>query len=179
MRQSWFDDDADLQVFVPGLMATGILVSIVMLIWDGIKRFIPDVGRRSRAARQAEMTSGRVNDLASIELGDVPLRERVQRSQRNRVKSLCLTVICGIASSGLAAGTFEVYNGTEGTLAHRGWTLSVGLGAAAVVAVLGLLWLLTAIVPQRAQPRWLQNAQTHWPIGDLPAATEADSSADA
>jgi hypothetical protein len=178
-RGAWLDDDGDLQVFVPGLMATGILVSIVMLIWDGIKRFLPDLGRKQRAVTMAERTFGRVNDLASIELGDAPGRQRVGRVRRGRLASLCLAGVSWLASTGIAAVTFEAYNATSGRLAGRGWTLSIGLGLATVLATLGAIWMLSSLLSATSQPRWLRGAHERWPIGDLPDLTERDLRADA
>lgn len=166
-RSFWMEDDGDLQVFVPGLMATGILVSIGMLVWDGIKRFVPDVGRRQRAARLAERSSGRVSDLISIREGEVPSITRVPRARRSRVTCFVRAGLSWVIASGIATATLEAYAGPEGPLVERGWTLSVGLGVAGSFVLAGFVWLLSGAL-RTTRPAWLERVEHTWPFGDLP-----------
>lgn len=176
-RSFWLEDDGDLQVFVPGLMATGILVSIGMLVWDGIKRFVPDVGKRQRAARLAERSIGRVSDLISIREGDLPSVTRVSRTRRSRAACLARAGLSGVIAAAITTATLEAYAGPEGPLAERGWTLSVGLGVAGCFALGGFVWLLSGLLNANSRPAWLERVEGTWPFGDLPdpGATTADA----
>ena len=171
---SWMDEDEDLQVFVPGLMASGILVSIGMLVWDGIKRAFPNLGSRARSAALVSNASGRLDDLLAVERGEVPQAMRVERVRRNRVRSLALAMLAAIATALTTMTTVYAYGAEEGTLAGRGWTLSFGLGLATVFAVLSGLWLASALWGGR-EPQWLASAHTHWPIGVLPEPAQHDA----
>lgn len=170
---SWFEEDDDLQVFVPGLMATGILVSIVMLLWDGVKRFLPDLGRRRRAARLSMQTSGRINDLVSIELGEAPSFTQVERVRRSRGAALLLAVVSSVSTATVSLMTLAAYQAGHGPLAGRGWTLTVGMSAAGAFGLLTTTWLFAALGSERL-PAWVERAQGLWPVGALPEPSEDD-----
>ena len=173
-RHSWlYEDDGDLHVFVPGLMAGGILVSICMLIWDGIKKLIPNTTRRARAAELRVRAEGRVNDLRSVEAGEVPRPGRVDRIVRHRVAAGALALAALAAAGTIAFMTFGAYSARTGTLAQRGWTLTGGFSVAGVAAVLGIVWIASAVYGRRA-PAWLQKAATRWPVGALPDADTSE-----
>ena len=171
-RARWLDEDGDLQVFVPGLMATGILVSVGMFIWDGVKQFLPDVGARKRAARLTMHSAGRVNDLMSIERGLAPTLPRIRRVRRSRGSALLLAVIALTAAATATFVTLAAF-ATEGTsFSGRGWTLSMGATVVFMFGVPGIAWLCSALLDDG--PRWVARAQTRWPIGALPAIDESD-----
>jgi hypothetical protein len=171
-RARWLDDDGDLQVFVPGLMATGILVSVGMFIWDGVKKFLPDIGARKRAARLNMHSAGRVNDLMSIERGLAPTPVRIQRVRRSRTSALVLAMATLVTAATAAFVTFTAFS-TEGTSFYgRGWTLSMGAAVVFMFGAPGVAWLCSAFLDDG--PRWVARAQTHWPIGSLPAIEESD-----
>ena len=169
-RHSWlYEDDGDLQVFVPGLMAGGILVSIGMLVWDAIKKLIPNTTRRARAAELHVRAVGRVNDLLSVEAGEAPRPGRVERIVRNRLAAAGLALAALAGAGTIAFMTFGAYSARTGTLAHRGWTLTGGFSVAGVATALGLVWVASAAYGHRA-PAWLRRAATRWPVGALPDA---------
>ena len=171
-RARWLDEDGDLHVFVPGLMATGILVSIGMFIWDGVRKFMPDVGARKRAARLTMNTNGRVNDLLAIERGLAPAPVRIQRVRRTRSSALIHAIGALVVAAAVGYMTFAAYT-TEGTsFTGRGWTLSMGLSVTFTFAIFGIAWLCTALLEE--DPRWVARAQTRWPIGALPELDERD-----
>jgi hypothetical protein len=78
-----------------------------------------------------------------------------------------------VAAFGVMTLTLEAYNAEQGTLSGRGWTLTMGLGVASATALLGGLWLLSAIIAKR-EPRWLSQAQARWPVGVLPDPAEGE-----
>lgn len=173
-RWSWLDDGEDLQVFVPGLMATGILVSIGMLIWDGIKKVFPDVGSRQRAATSTERTLGRVRDLTSIETGESPAAVRVRRIRRSRGSSLRLALVALSVCGATIYMTLTTYSEGEGPLAGRGWTLSLGLMLAASFGLLAVGWLWSSSTSDR-MPGWMETSHSRWPLGVLPKPDDGNA----
>ena len=172
-RARWLDDDGDLQVFVPGLMATGILVSVGMFVWDGVKKFLPDIGARKRAARLTMQSTGRVNDLVSIERGLAPTPVRIQRVRRSRGVALLLAIAAFAAASTAAYMTLMAFTIDGTSFSGRGWTLSMGMTVILLFAVPGVAWMCSALLDDG--PRWVARAETRWPIGSLPAVDESDS----
>jgi hypothetical protein len=157
-------------VFVPGLMVTGIMVSMIMLAADGIKRLMPARGEKARAVRMEMKVRGRVSDLASVGLGVDPAPPRIDRVPRSRVSSAGLALISLSIAGLLIVATISAYSSPGSTLYTRGWTLSIGLGAATLPAIFGLLWLASATFGDQP-PEWLRRAARHWPIGTLPDLT--------
>jgi hypothetical protein len=172
-RSTWFDDEAELHVFVPGLMATGILVSVVMFVWDGAKKFLPDIGTRKRALRSRERAAGRVNDLMAVGGWVTPAAVRSPRVRRSRGAALALAASACIVAIGITSLTIAAYSTEGGSFSGRGWTLSMGLGAAGICVASATAWLCGALVEEG--PIWLQRAQTMWPIGTLPPPEQSDT----
>lgn len=170
----WFEEDGDLQVFVPGLMATGILVSVGMFVWDGVRKLFPDIGRRRQAARLTMRSAGRVNDLASIDAGEAPEPAHVARVRRTRSAALLLAISALAVGAAISVVTLAAYNSGEGTLAGRGWTLSMGFSVVAALVLSSAMWLCAALMGEQL-PSWPHRAQARWPIGVLPEPTEADA----
>jgi hypothetical protein len=167
-RDSMWDDDSDLQVFVPGLMATGILVSIGMLIWDGIKRVFPDVTGKQRYATRLARVNGRLSDLVSIESGEAPVPSYVRRVRRARLASIAMSTACWLVVASIAYITLAIYYESDGPLAGRGWTLSIGGAIASGFVWVAVISLTSALFARRQQPAWLDRVESHWPIGALP-----------
>lgn len=157
-------------VFVPGLMVTGILVSMIMLVADGIKRLMPARGQRARAVAMEIKVRGRVSDLASVGLGVDPVPPRIDRVPRSRLSSAALALVAFSITGLLIVATIGAYTTPDSTLNERGWTLSIGFGAAALPAIVGLVWLASALFGS-TPPEWLQRATRYWPIGTLPDLT--------
>jgi hypothetical protein len=164
------DEDAGLNVFVPGLMVTGILVSMIMLVADGIKRLMPARGEKARAVEMELKVRGRVTDLTSVALGNDPVPPRIDRVPRSRAASAGLALVFLSIAGLLIVATISAYTTPDTTLYERGWTLSIGFGAAALPAVFGLLWLVSVIFGDNP-PEWLRRAARHWPVGTLPDLT--------
>ena len=171
-ERRWHDEDEGLQVFVPGLMATGILVSIGMFIWDGIKKFLPDMGGRQRAARLRKQTAGRVNDLTGIDRGVAPIPVHMERVRRSRGSALLLALGAFALAASVGFVTTVAYSGTGSSFSGRGWTLSMGGGVVVTSLLLGSTWLWSALVDN--SPAWLTRAQARWPIGGFPDIDETD-----
>jgi hypothetical protein len=158
----------DLNVFVPGLMAAGILASMAMLIADGAKKLWPSRGHRARVIELDRRAAGRVRDLESVGLGIAPVPKRVDRIPRNSIASSAIAFASLTVALGIARATIGMYTARTGELAGRGWTLSVGLGLAAAIAIFGSVALLLALTRGRARRPWLLIAAQRWPLGQLP-----------
>lgn len=163
----------DRGVFVPGLMGAGILLSIVMLISDGLKKLFPVRGERARAARLVSSARGRAYDLMAVGRGVPPLPHRVQRIPRPRVPAFVLGVVAAGITVALISITRSIFEAKTGILADRGWTLGAGYTAAGLFAAGSAIWLLSAAFGS-ARPRWLEYLAGWGPLGVLPGAPETD-----
>jgi hypothetical protein len=165
----------DLNVFVPGLMAAGILMSMAMLIADGAKRLWPSRGHRARLIALDRLAAGRVSDLESIGLGVAPVPKQVVRTPRNATTSAAIAFVSLSAALGIARTTIGLYTARTGELAGRGWTLSLGIGLASAFASFGIVALLLALTRGRTRRPWLLIAARRWPLGQLPAPTPEEA----
>ena len=168
-RASWLSEEQTdgLNVFVPGLMAAGILMSIGMLIGDAFRKLVPAAGKKARAAQISLKSQGRVNDLSAIGLGVAPTKPHIERVPRRRLQAIALALASLWVAFFIIESTITAYTSTRGTLAGRGWTLTGGFSLAFVPLCLGLMWGLSVFY-RHAQPAWLRQATQRWPIGSLP-----------
>ncbi len=159
-------------VFVPGLMGAGILLSIVMLASDGIKKLFPVRGERARVARARVAARGRAHDLLAVGSGRPPQPARVRHVPRSRVGSLALGLIGGLTAAAVVAATQAIFHSQTGVLAERGWTLGAGYSLAAIFSVAGAVWVTSGLLGD-ARPRWLETLASWPPLGGLPYPEEA------
>jgi hypothetical protein len=172
-RIEYFEDEGP-NVFVPGLMAAGILLSIVMLAADAAKWLWPSRGERARGARIAHKLQGRINDLESVALGTAPKPFRVKREPRGVVVSIALAIASFAATHEIFFATIRVYGARTGSLAQRGWTLSGGFFFASVCASIGVLAMLNVISPAGRRPRWLASVNSNWLLGRIPRVEDPE-----
>lgn len=161
-------ETGDLNVFVPGLMAAGLMMSMGMLIADASRRLWGARGKRARAIEMARRAAGRVSDLQSVPMGVAPVATKLIRIPRNALASGALALGSFAIAGVIARATVGAYSARTGSLAQRGWTLTGGLGVAGVVAVFGGLALLLALSRGYRRPAWLLTAARYWPLGQLP-----------
>lgn len=159
-------------VFVPGLMGAGILLSIVMLVSDGIKKLFPVRGERARAARLRSVARGRAHDLLAVGSGRPPQPARVLHVPRSRPGSLVLGLLAGATATAVVAATEAIFHSDTGVLAERGWTLGAGYSLAGIFSVAGAVWLTSALLG-KARPPWLDALASWPPLGGLPYPEEA------
>lgn len=159
-------------VFVPGLMGAGILLSIVMLVSDGIKKLFPVRGERARAAKARAAARGRAHDLLAVGSGRPPQPARVRHVPRSRAGSLVLGVLAGATATAVVSATQAVFHSDTGVLAERGWTLGAGYSLAVLFGIAGAVWLSSALLGA-ARPRWLETLASWPPLGGLPYPEEA------
>lgn len=159
-------------VFVPGLMGAGILLSIVMLVSDGVRRLFPVRGPRARAAHARRVAQGRVNDLLAVGRGVPPVPARVHHVPRRRGSAALLGLLATGIAGALVSATESIFHAQTGVLAERGWTLGAGYSAVGIFAAGAAVWLLSAVLDD-ARPRWLHRLAAMPPLGALPDPEEA------
>jgi len=159
-------------VFVPGLMGAGILLSIVMLISDGVRRMFPVRGERARAARLRANALGRVSDLRSVARGLAPIPARIRHVPRPRLAAAVLGLLAAGTAVALVSATQSVFHADTGVLAERGWTLGAGYSAAALFGAAAAVWLASAVAGPSRSP-WLDRVAAVPPLGGLPEPHES------
>lgn len=163
-RPLWdFDEEVGLTVLVPGLMGLGFLISLVMLVADGIGRILPRSGRR-RAVAIASLSPARVSDVIAVVTGSPPTPRAVTRVPRPRIQALTLAVIAGAGA--VVAVVVGIEGAAEVGVDRQAWVLGFGVFVAAILAGLAVLWLGT-VVTGRSAPRWLRRLHNSWPLGTL------------
>jgi hypothetical protein len=166
-------ETGDLNVFVPGLMAAGLMMSMGMLIADASRRLWGTRGKRARTIELARRAAGRVSDLQSVGIGVAPIATKLIRIPRNAVASGALALGSFATAVAITRTTVGAYSARTGSLAHRGWTLTGGLGLAGAFALLGAIALLLALSARYKRPAWLLAAARYWPLGQLPDPNKA------
>jgi hypothetical protein len=156
-----------LAVFIPGIMGAGIIVSIVMLVSDGLRRLVPVRGARARAVHIATRTQARVHDLVSVRTGEPPLPATVSRVPRPRAVSLALGALALAGAGAIMVGAVVVYRGHGSVWSGRGWPLGVGLALALPLGLAGLVLLSSGVLGPR-RPGWLDRLARTEPLGVLP-----------
>lgn len=160
-------------VFVPGLMGAGILVSIVMLVTDGVRKLFPVRGDRARAARMRSIAMGRANDLLAVGKGIPPEPATVRHVPRSRWVSLLLGVLAAAGAAAVLATTQSFFNDDIVDLAGREeWGFGLGWGTSALLATGAVVWLLSAAFGSR-RPEWVTRLASVPPLGTLPEPHEA------
>jgi len=158
--------DTDLNVFVPGLMGAGILLSAVILISDGIKRLLPSRGERRRT-EIAKGVHGLVSGAARAAGWTVGPRSGPRRGlrSRNAYAAGALTLI-GASWAVYRAGE-STYSG-GGTLEGNLWPLGFGIGFGIAFGIAGSTLVILAVA-HRHLPRRAAALVAKSPLGRLHA----------
>jgi hypothetical protein len=155
-------------VFLPALMGVGILASAMLLVMDGIRRFVPASGVR-RKVRTARAVHGIVAGAARAAGRSVPepgLFRRVARSRWTYV--VWGTITAGIAVYVIRLALVRYFDEAD-VFYENAWLLVIAL---AVLVVLGPIAAITfapgLIAPER--PRFLRRIIEHSWLGrfDIP-----------
>ena len=159
-------------VFVPGLMGAGILLSIAMLLGDGVRKVFPTRGERARAARIRSIALGRANDLRAVGQGVAPAPARVRRVPRRRFPALFLGLFAAVAAGALFALTQSFFDTDMVRLSGREeWGVGLGFAGAALFGAGALVWLLSGVLGTRG-PEWVVRLASVPPLGQLPQSDE-------
>jgi len=144
------DEYAGMNVFVPGLMGAGILMSAGLLVGDGIKRLFPSSGTR----RRVEVTRGVQSVVAGVAAaaGVVVEEQNISRRRTRSVSFYALgaIVLGAIAVLAVAKGIVE-YNG-EGVFEGNAIAIVFGSSLGAVAGGLAAVFAILSVVRDRRIP---------------------------
>lgn len=163
-ESGWADDAGDLNVFVPGLMGAGILISGVILISDGVRHLLPSRGvrRRINVVRGVRRIVVDLAEAAGIEIAE---RNLVRRERRSPWLYLAGALFSLPLATLAARWGFNAYSSTGSSLEGNGIAIVYGLVAAGALAAFGLVSLVLMIPGLDVAPvRWLI---THAPFSRL------------
>ena len=154
-RGEWAEDGGDMNVFVPGLMGAGILISGAILVADGVRHLLPSRGvrRRLNVMRGVRRIVVDLADAAGIEIAE---RNLIHRRARSRW--LYLSVAMGAVALAVIAARwgFNAFNSSGSSLEGNAMAVFYGLVVAASVGSAGLVALaLAAVGPQSRVLRWV------------------------
>ncbi len=141
-----FADDLDphqLNVFIPGAIAGGFLVSLALLVGDAVRKLTGGTG----ADREVEMTSAALADEVRMGTGAAAQAGRGLRPRA--AYGIAGGVALGIGLGALPGSTWNFFN-PSGYARDVGWAWALSL-----VAIVGLLYVGAQLM--RLAPEW-------WPI---------------
>jgi hypothetical protein len=141
------DDQAGLNVFVPGLMGAGILLSAGILVSDGIKKLFPNSGAR----RSIEVTRGVQRIVAdTAAAAGIAIEER--NISRRRLRSVGFYAVGAVVLVLLAVVSVSlgiVAYGDDGVLEENAIAIVFGSVVGAIAAGLAISFALLAFVRKR------------------------------
>lgn len=154
-----------LAVFVPGLMGAGILLSGALLLADGVRRLMPNLGARRRLAvtRAVHSVVGQAAKAAGY-----TITERRPLLRRPRPRGVYLSVGVGLATAGVLAirTGLAAYRDPNATLHLNPWAIALGDIAGIALLILALGSLTLAVFTGR-HPRFLQRLVATTAVGRL------------
>ncbi len=144
------DELAGTNVFVPGLMGAGILVSAGILLSDGIKKLLPNSGTR----RRLEVIRGVQTVVAGV-AASAGVTVEEQNISRRRARSVTFyilgAVILGaLAVAAVAKGIIEFNN--DGVFEGNAISIAFGSILGAVAAGLAIVFAILGTVRHRRVP---------------------------
>lgn len=134
-----------LAVFVPALMAVGLLVSATIVIADWVSGLFPSrsVWRKQQVARDA---LGSVSRIAAAVGTDVQTREIQRRVRRTRTAYVLAAAIFSVLGVIVVQFGQDLYEEPIGLLHANPWSLAIGYGLGGFLLVVALLSLVPAVV---------------------------------
>lgn len=134
----------DHAVFLPALMAVGILVSGAIIVADWISGLLPsrEVRRRQMVTRHALAVVRRIAATTGAEVAVLPLAQRVARARR-----FYLIAAGAFAALGVLTVRFgeDLYSEPFGWLEANPWTLALGYGLGGFLVGLAVVTLVPAV----------------------------------
>lgn len=167
----WAEMPEGLNVFVPGLMGAGILLSAVILVSDGVRKLLPNRGVRRRlkvvlAVRRI------VVDVAEAAGIDVEERNLVRRERRPAAVYLLVAFVALPLAVLVARWGFNAYSSSGSALEGNAMAIFYGMVGALAVGLPGLvsLWLS---MPRLRPPQAVNWLVRRTPFGRLSAPPES------
>jgi len=171
----WLTEDQEgTNVFIPGLMGAGLLVSMAMLVADGIRKVDPLRSQATRERAVALHAEGRARDIAAVPTGHHAEPPKLEYERRGRLTSVIAGVIGLVVAVAVVWWSITIYYGTGSVLSDRGWTVGGGVLIALLLAVPGFV-LLASGASGRAAPAWLARLSQR-PVLGRPVPLTADRS---
>lgn len=136
-------------VFIPALMAVGILVSAAVIVVDWLSALLPSraVRRRQQVTEHALGAVLRIAGTVGAPVAPLPLAHRVARARR-------VYVVVAVSFAVLAAAIVrfgeDLYEDPFGWLHLNPWTLGIGWTFGGVLVVLAAISLIPAFVTLRS-----------------------------
>lgn len=132
-------------VFVPALMAVGLLVSGAIVIFDWVSALLPSrsAWRRQQIARDALGVVSRVAAASGVDVQTLPIRRRVQRDRIVYVGFFCLFGVLGML---LVQFGEDLYEEPIGLLHANPWSLAIGYGIGGTFLLVAVVSLIPALV---------------------------------
>ena len=164
----WIDDtEKGTNVFVPSIMGVGVLLSLGILVADGINKVRGDRGKR----RERELIAGYLaGDVLSSVHDDESSGHGTRGLRRRWTYVLNSLVFVGIAIYGLIGSIWNYINPVDdGWVEDIAWVWAVSLLAVFGLLSLGLLLGYIALVFPTVPP-WLRRFLARTPIGVAPKA---------
>jgi len=158
-------------VFMPALMAVGILVSGAVVAAEWVSGLLPSraVRRQQQVAHDALGTVARIAKAADADISHFAVAMREARGRRFYL--IAAAVFVGLGLLTVRFGV-DMYFDPIGWLADDEWMLVVGYGVGGFLLLVGLISLIPAAVSLQSAPVVRALIQKTW-LGK-PAAPPAD-----
>jgi len=168
---TWIDDtEKGTNVFVPSIMGVGVLLSLGILVADGVNKVRGDRGK----VRERQLISGYIagDVLSSVHDEDSSaVGARGLRSRSTYVIGALVFIV--IAIYGLIGSFWNYINPVDdGWVEDIAWVWAVSLLAVGGMLALGLLLGYIAVVYPTVPP-WLRRFLARTPIGVAPKGGES------
>jgi hypothetical protein len=148
--------DEAANVFVPGLMGAGILLSGAILISDGVRRLLPSQGVRRRL-NVVHGVRRIIVDLAEAAGMEIEERNLIRRERRTSWLYLLMSAVTFPLAFLVGRWGINAFSSTGSSLEGNAMAIYYGMFAATVLGAVGLVGL-TLLVPRLNPPRpvaWL------------------------
>jgi hypothetical protein len=158
-------------VFVPALMAVGILISGAVVAAEWVSGLLPSraIRRQQQVAHDALGTVARIAKAADADVSPFDLAVREARARRFYL--IAAAVFVGLGLLTVRFGV-DMYFDPIGWLAEDEWILVIGYGVGGFLLVVGLISLIPAAVSLQGAPVVRGLIQKTW-LGK-PAVPPAD-----
>jgi hypothetical protein len=134
-----------LAVFVPALMAVGLLVSATIVVADWVSGLFPSrsVWRKQQVARDALGSVSRIAASVDTDLRTLDIRRRVRRARMVYVGAAIVFSVLGVIVVRFGE---DLYEQPLDLLYDNPWSLAIGYGVGGFLLVVAAVSLIPAVV---------------------------------